>query len=120
MCVVEVERSRRYMARSRRRTSHGKEIYYILCIMFIVGFALFTIFGRGGYLELKKARLQLETHRDRVNALKQENEQRLDTIQQLKSDKGALEKYAREKGYGKEGEVVQQVPEPPAPPKPKK
>jgi len=105
------------MVRSRRRTSHGKEIYYILCILFIVGFALFTIFGRVGYLELKKARLELETHRDRVNALKQENQQRLQTIQQLKSDKGTLEKYAREKGYGKEGEIVQQVPEEQAPPK---
>jgi cell division protein FtsB len=105
------------MARSKRRTSHGKEIYYILCIMFIVGFALFTILGHGGYLELKKARLELETHSNRADALKQENGQHRKTIQQLRSDKGALEKYAREKGYGKEGEIIQQVPEEKAPPK---
>jgi len=107
------------MLRAKRRTSHGREIYYILCIMFIVGFALFTIFGHGGYLELKKARLELETHRNRADALKQENEQHRKTIQQLRSDKSALEKYAREKGYGKEGEIVQQVPEEPATPPPK-
>lgn len=99
------------MARSRRRTSHGKEVYYILCILFIVGFTLFTTFGSSGYRELTKARLELETHKMRTKALRQENSKRMQTIQQLKSDKGALENYAREKGYGKTGEVIQQVPD---------
>jgi cell division protein FtsB len=104
------------MARRRRRTSHGKEIYYILCILFIVGFALFTIVGSGGYRELQKARLELETHKLRADALQQENRRRIQAIQQLKSDKAALEKYAREKGYGKAGEIIQQVPDTPPPP----
>ncbi len=106
------------MARSRRRTSHGKEVYYILCILFIVGFTLFTVLGSGGYRELKKARLELETHRIRSDALQKENLKRMQRIQQLKSDKDALEKYAREKGYGKTGEVVQQVPDDLPAPKP--
>jgi len=109
---------RQTMARSKRRRSHGKEIYYILCIIFIVGFALFSIFRRGGYLELRKARLELESHSARVEAIVQQNKERRRNINQLKSDKAALEKYAREKGYGKAGEVIQQVPDEPATPKP--
>ncbi len=103
----------RVMARVRRRTSYGKEIYYILCLLFIVGFALFTIFGGGGFREFKKARLELEMHRNRSDAIKKENNERLRTIEQLKSDRSALERYARGKGYGKTGEIVQQVPDPP-------
>ena len=100
------------MTRSKRRTSHAREIYYILCIMFIFGFALYTIFGRGGYFELRKARLELETHRSRVDSLRQDTEQKVQAVQQLKFDKNAQEKYAREKGgYGKKTEIVQQVPE---------
>jgi cell division protein FtsB len=99
------------MARPKRRRSHGKEIYYILCILSIVAGALLTIFGPGGYLELRKTRTELENHRSRVELLRQENRQRMETIEQLRSDKEAIEKYAREKGYGKKGEIIQQVPE---------
>jgi cell division protein FtsB len=107
------------MARPKRRRSHGKEIYYILCILSIVAGALFTIFGPGGFMDLRKSRVELETHRNRVEELRNENAQRMDAIERLRYDKEALENYAREKGYGKKGEIIQQVPEegPPSPPK---
>jgi cell division protein FtsB len=110
------------MGRMRRRSSHGKEIYYILCIVFILGCALLSVFGPGGYLELKKSRLELETYRERVNTLKDSNKERIQTIQALKSDRQALERYARQKGYGRTGEIIQQLPEetPPEKPAPKK
>ena len=99
------------MARSKRRRSHGKEIYYILCILSIVAGALLTIFGPGGYLELRRARAELDSRRVRVESLREENRQRMETIQQLRSDREAIERYAREKGYGKQGEIIQQVPQ---------
>ena len=99
------------MTRPKRKRSHGKEIYYILCILSIVAGALLTIFGPGGYLELRKTRAELESHRDRVESLRQENRERRETIEQLRSDREAIEKYAREKGYGKKGEIIHQVPE---------
>jgi cell division protein FtsB len=99
------------MVRPKRRRSHGKEIYYILCILSIVAGGLLTIFGPGGYLELRRTRAELEIHRSRVESLRQENGQRMETIRQLRSDKEAIEKYARDKGYGKKGEIIQQVPE---------
>jgi cell division protein FtsB len=98
------------MVHPGKRRSHKKEISYILFIIFTLALGLLSIFGRGGYLELRKARLELETHRMRVTAIEQANDKRRQNINQLKSDKAAIEKYAREKGYGREGEIIQQVP----------
>ncbi len=99
------------MTRQKRRRSHLTEIYYIVCILAIVAGALLTVFGPGGYMELRKARIEMETHRIQVEEMRQENKDRMETIQQLRSDKEAIEKYAREKGYGKKGEIIQQVPD---------
>jgi cell division protein FtsB len=98
------------MARSRYRISYKKELYYILCIVALAIIMLFSIFGPGGYRELQKARLELQEQRSRVEELKHENSERRKSIEALKSDKEALEKYAREKGYGREGEIIQQLP----------
>ncbi len=98
------------MARSRSRISHKKELYYILCIVALILILGFGIFGPGGYRELRKARLELQEQRSRVDGLKRDNNERKKSIEALRSDKGALEKYAREKGYGREGEIIQQLP----------
>jgi cell division protein FtsB len=99
------------MAYLRNRPSHGKEIYYILCIFVVVLITLSTIWGPGGYLELRKAKQDLENQHNRVEALKKTNEDRMRSIQALRSDPETLERHAREKGYGKGDEIVQQLPE---------
>jgi cell division protein FtsB len=101
------------MARARYHISYKKELYYILCIVALIVIMLFSIFGPGGYRELQKTRLELQEQRSRVDALKQENSERRKSIEALQSDKEALEKYAREKGYGREGEIIQQLPKEP-------
>jgi cell division protein FtsB len=98
------------MARARYHISYKKELYYILCIVALIVIMLFSIFGPGGYRELQKTRLELQEQRSRVDTLKQENSERRKSIEALQSDKEALEKYAREKGYGREGEIIQQLP----------
>lgn len=100
------------MARSRR-LSPKKELYYILCIVTVLGVLLFSFFGPGGYRELKKQKLELQEQRIRVDQLERENNERRKSIQALRSDKDAIEKYAREKGYGRDGEIIQQLPPPP-------
>lgn len=102
---------RKTMAYSRTRLSHAKEIYYIVCIVLLVVITLFSIWGPGGYLELKKARREFEAQRARVEVLKRSNQERMQAIQALRSDKEALERLARENGYGKPGEIVLQLPE---------
>jgi cell division protein FtsB len=99
------------MTYSRSRLSHAKEIYYIVCIVLLVVITMFSIWAPGGYLEMKKARRELEAQRARVEALKRNNQERMQSIQALRSDKEALERLARENGYGRPGEIVQQLPE---------
>ncbi len=99
------------MTYSRNRISHKKELYYILCIVAVIVVLLFSIWGPGGYRDLAKARLELQMQRERVENLKRSNYERSKSIQELKSDPDALEKYAREKSYGREGDIVHQIPE---------
>jgi len=97
------------MGYSRYRLSYKKEIYYILCIVAVAVILLFSIFGPGGYRDLQKARAELQEQNRRVEELRRRNDERMRKIEALRSDKDALEKYAREKGYGREGEIIQQL-----------
>jgi cell division protein FtsB len=99
------------MAHIKRRTSHKKELYYIVCIVVLLAALLFSYFGPGGYRDLRKARLELQEQRVRVEELKRKNYEHLKSIKALETDKKALEKAAREKGYVKSGEIIQQLPE---------
>jgi len=100
------------MTRKKPGFSHAKEVYYILCFGVVLLLALFTLLGPQGYLKMKEDESALEDQSDRVQQLKKQNEAQLNRIRSLKSDEGALEKYAREKGYGRRGEIVQELPEP--------
>jgi cell division protein FtsB len=108
------------MRHSKRRHQYGNEIYYIILILTILLASAATIWGPGGYLEVKKNRADLETRRARVKALELSNKARLDEIRNLRDDRETLEKYARQKGYGKKGEIIQQLPAPAGSQKPEK
>lgn len=99
------------MAYAKYRHSHKKEAYYILCIVVLAVIMLFSLFGPGGYRDLRAARIELQEQRARVEELKRDNYNRLKSIESLRSSKEALEKYAREKGYGRDGEIIQHLPE---------
>jgi cell division protein FtsB len=103
------------MSYSKNRHSYIKEAYYLLCLVLVVVIFLFTVWGSTGHMELKKAEAQLEAQKARIEALKQSNSKRLQTIQLLRSDPKALEKYARSKNYAQQGEIIQQLPEEPSP-----
>jgi cell division protein FtsB len=107
------------MLHSKRRHP-GNEIYYIILILVILLAGAATIWGPGGYLEMKKNRADLETRRARIKALELSNKARLDEIRNLRDDRETLERYARQKGYGKRGEIIQQLPPQPVPQSPEK
>ena len=108
------------MTYSKRRLSHKKELYYILCIVAVLVILLVSFMGPGGYRELQKSRLELQEQHTRVDQLERQNYERMKSVEKLRSDRNALEKYAREKGYGREGEIIQQLPKDPEKPKPEK
>jgi cell division protein FtsB len=106
------------MSQRKSRVSHAKEIYYALCVAVFVVSALFSIWGPGGYMEMRKAQRDLEVHRSKVSSLRRANAERMQAIQALRSDKDALESYARKQGYARKDEIIQQLPEEPPPPPP--
>ncbi len=106
------------MAARRKKRSQSKELYYAGVLVAVLVFGYSSIWGRGGYLEVKKARMELEAQRTKIEILQRGNEERLRNIQQLKSSREALEKYARQKGYGRKGEIILQLPPQPPPTKP--
>jgi cell division protein FtsB len=108
------------MAQRKARISFGKELYYILCSVVVIVSTIFSIWGPGGFREMRKAQQELEVHRARVNALQRSNSERLQRIQDLKSNPDFLEEYAREKEYAREGEIIQRLHTPPPAPSPKK
>jgi len=99
------------MANKKHTLKYRKELYYIFLIMVVGGIFLLSFIGPGGYLELKKARLDLQLQGARVEELRRSNAERLQTIEELRSDREAIERYARKKGYGRENEIIQQLPE---------
>ena len=105
------------MAYTKRRTSHKKELYYLVCIVSVLMILLFSFLGPSGYGTLRKARIELQEQRTKVDRLARENAEKLREIEKLRGDPNALEKYAREKGYGRPGEIIQQLPEKPKPSK---
>jgi cell division protein FtsB len=101
------------MVHSNNRLSHKKELYYILCIVAFFIILLFSFFAPGGYIELIKSREGLADQKRRIEEIKRENHNRMQTIEELRSSKEALEREARKKGYGREDEIVQQLPQEP-------
>jgi cell division protein FtsB len=101
------------MAKKRFSLRHKKELYYISLIVVVGGILLLSFIGPGGYLELNEARRELQLQRARVEALRRSNEERLKMIDALKFDREAIERYARKKGYGRDDEIIRQLPEDP-------
>ncbi len=98
------------MPQRKSHASFGMEVYYILCVVIFIVSVLFSFFGPSGYREMRKSQRELETHRARVETLRQANKEKVLKIEGLRSDKSALEKYAREKGYARPNEIIQQLP----------
>ncbi len=103
----------------RRKVSSWKEAYYILSIVGAIVAAAVTVWGPHGYLDLKKAQVELQVQKARVDELKRANEEARSRVRDLKSDPRALERVARERGYAKADEIILQLPPEPPPQKQK-
>lgn len=99
------------MATWDSRAAYKRHLGYIAAIVAVLVAAVLSIIGPGGYLDVIRTRAELEEKRARVEELEQKNKEQLQLIQSLKSDRDALENYARQKGYGRRNEVIQQLPQ---------
>jgi cell division protein FtsB len=99
------------MADKKQVLKHKKELYYIFLIVVVGGILLLSILGPDGYLKLEGERLELRQLKARVDDLERSNRKREETNEALSNDPEAIERYARDKYYGRENEVIQQLPE---------
>jgi cell division protein FtsB len=106
------------MTRLKYRRSYGKEIVLIVCIVAVFGIVSHSLLGAGGYRDLQKARLELDSRQAHVRALEIDIERRAENAESI--DEEALksgnpealrrmEKKARDRGYAREGEYIQQI-----------
>ncbi len=100
------------MTSSRNRIPYLKQAFYVACITLALLIGLLAYFGPGGYLELKRVQEEVAVHQQRVETLRNRNEERLQKIHRLREDPHAIEGYARKKGYGRKGEIIEEVPQP--------
>jgi len=99
------------MRQRGQRRSAKKELYYILCIIAVAIILILSIFAPGGYLEMRKLRLELQGQKMYLKELERSNKERMKTIEALRSDKNILEKEARKMGYARKDEIIQQLPD---------
>ncbi len=97
------------MAHNRQHVSHGKEAYCIVCILIALVLGVLSIVGPGGYLDFKKAQAELESQRLRIESLRRSNAEKARTVEALANSLDAIEELARQKEYGKKGELVQEM-----------
>lgn len=98
------------MAYRKRRFSHAKELYYILCFAVALVIFLYGLIGPGGYLELRKQQLELARRERQIEELRRTVERQMQAVKALKHDPAAQERFLREKGYAREGELIQELP----------
>ncbi|HTQ86132.1 MAG TPA: septum formation initiator family protein [Candidatus Solibacter sp.] len=78
-----------------------------------------TLFGRYGYLSMRRSQHEIEQLREELDRLDQENAQLSGEIRALQTDPAAIEKVAREDmGLARPGEMIFQLPDDPPARKP--
>jgi cell division protein FtsB len=97
------------MAHRKKKVAHLRELFYVLFILAVVTFGLFSVWGPRGYFAMQKAQIELETHRARLAVLEQRIDERAKTVQDLKSNKQKIEELARRQHYARPGEIILQT-----------
>ena len=97
------------MAYKKYSLRFKKELYYIFLIVVVGGILLLGFLGPDGYLALKNEQQKVLQQQQNINELEFSNRELKQSIDDMRSDPEALENYAREKGYGRDNEIIQQL-----------
>ncbi len=101
------------MSPKKHSLRYKRELYYIFLIVVVGGILVLSIFGPEGYLEMKGDQRELQHLEKRVESLRLSNADKLENTKALRTDPEAIERLAREKGYGRDNEIIEQLPEEP-------
>ena len=86
------------------RRAHLAFFFIFFLFAFWVAYAL--VYGKGGVIERKKVLARIEQLRAEIERLESGSRHLDRRIENLRTDSRAVESYARELGFKKEGEVV--------------
>lgn len=103
----------KYIKLGTVKTARGLMILAVLFALFY--FAVNFLVGERGYFRYMKLKDEKTRLEDEIKGLKSENERLAGEIERLKSDPVYIEKLAREQGLARDGELVYQYEETPAP-----
>jgi cell division protein FtsB len=85
----------------------------LVLLLISIALAVHEIFGQNGYLSLRRQQRELQTLRQQIQQLKQENAELAKQIKALRTDPAAIERLAREQmRLAKPGEIIYTVPNP--------
>src|SRR2546425_677484 len=89
-----------------------RESFFIVLLLSVIFLLYLSVFGQGGYLKLREYRKKfnwLQADNDRLRA---ENEKLMESIKQLKTNRHAIEKVAREDfNFARPGDIIVALPE---------
>jgi cell division protein FtsB len=80
--------------------------FFFVFFLFAFWVAYAFVYGKGGVIERKKVMVRIELLRDEIEQLESGSRHLDRRIENLRTDSRAVESYARELGFKKEGEVV--------------
>lgn len=80
----------------RKRATPRLKFMVLVVGLALLALAVHTLFGKGGYLDLRRRQAELEQLRQEVKDLQEENRRLTEQIKELKSNPDAIERVARE------------------------
>jgi cell division protein FtsL len=86
---------------------YGRAILAVL----VVALLMHDIFGKHGFLAMRRTKHEMEQVQTNLDRLNQENQKLADQIKELKSDPQKIEAIARDElGLAKPGEIIIKIP----------
>ncbi len=89
-----------------------REVSWILLFLSCLPLIYMLIWGDGGFLKLRESQRQEEGLRMKNLDLRQEHQNRIENIQQIKVDPKEIERIARERyNFARPGDIIVNLPE---------
>ncbi len=84
----------------------ARTAFFCVFLLFAFWFAYALVYGKGGAIERKKVLGQIDRLKAEIEQLESSSRYLDRRIENLRTDRRAVESYARELGFKKEGEIV--------------
>ena len=96
----------------RRQATPLVKALVVIVGLGLIALLVHTIYGEGGYMDLRRQLAELEELRQRTETLEEENRRLMEEIKDLRDNPDAIERVARENlKMAKPGETIITIPE---------